>query len=49
MGFIGKVVKVGVAVAVVEVARRELSKPENQKKVRELVGKVQTTLRNATR
>jgi len=48
MGFIGSVVKIGAAVAVVEIARRELSKPENQRKVRELVDKVQTKVRNVT-
>jgi len=49
MGFISGVVQLGVVVAVAGVVRREMQKPENQQKVRELVDKVQTRVRSTTR
>lgn len=40
MGFLGKAMKAGVAAKAIEIARREASKPENQRKAKELVRKL---------
>lgn len=49
MGALSSVVKIGAVVAVAEVVRREMRKPENQEKVRVLVGRVQDKVRDVTR
>ena len=41
MGMLSKVLKSGVAIKAIQVAKREASKPENQRKARELVAKLQ--------
>jgi len=38
---LSKVLKSGVAIKAIQVAKREASKPENQRKARELVAKLQ--------
>ncbi len=40
MGMLKSALKAGVAVKLVEVARREAAKPENQRKAKELVARV---------
>lgn len=40
MGFLGKALKSGIALKALKVAQREMSKPQNQQKARELVQKV---------
>ena len=40
MGFLGKALKSGIAIKAARVAKREMSKPENQRKAKELLGKV---------
>ncbi|WP_454042931.1 hypothetical protein [Cellulosimicrobium sp. Marseille-Q8652] len=40
MGFLDKMMKSGVALKAARVAQREMSKPENQRKARELLAKV---------
>ncbi|WP_251150542.1 hypothetical protein [Cellulosimicrobium sp. Marseille-Q4280] len=40
MGFLGKITKSGIAVKAARVAQREMSKPENQRKAKELLGKI---------
>ena len=45
MGFLGKALKSGLALKAIDVARREASKPENQRKAREFAEK----LRNRNR
>ena len=37
MGFLGKAAKAGLAAKAIQIARREASKPENQRKAKELV------------
>ena len=41
MGFVKTLVKGAVAAKMLQVAQRELSKPENQRKVKEMFQKVQ--------
>jgi hypothetical protein len=45
MSFIKSAIRAGVAIKVAQVAKRELSKPENQRKISEAVRKLQGTLR----
>ncbi|WP_328989543.1 hypothetical protein OG394_25235 [Kribbella sp. NBC_01245] len=45
MSFIKGVIKAGVIAKVAQIAQRELSKPENQRKAKEMIQKV----RNKTR
>lgn len=40
MGFLGKAMKSGIAIKAAQVAKREASKPENQRKAKELLGKI---------
>lgn len=40
MSFLSKALKSGVAVKAIEIAKREASKPENQRKAREMFEKV---------
>ncbi|GGC04009.1 hypothetical protein [Cellulomonas carbonis] len=40
MGFFGKAIKSGIAVKALKVAQREMSKPQNQRKARELLQRV---------
>ena len=40
MGFLGKALKSGLALKAIDVARREASKPENQRKAREFAEKL---------
>lgn len=40
MGFLGKAIKSGIALKAMRIAQREMSKPENQRKAKELLGKV---------
>lgn len=48
MGMLGKLMKSAVAVKAIQVARREAAKPENQRKAKELLGKL-TQKRNPPR
>ncbi len=41
MGLIGNLVKAGIVVKVAQVAQRELSKPENRRKIKEGLTKLQ--------
>jgi hypothetical protein len=41
MSFIKGAIKAGVAAKVLQIAQRELSKPENQRKAKDLLHKVQ--------
>lgn len=45
MGFLSKAIKSGVAVKAVDLVRREASKPENQRKAKELLQKVSNSAR----
>lgn len=45
MGLVRNALRSGIAMKAIQVARREASKPENQRKVKEMVGKV-TARRN---
>lgn len=38
---LSKVIKSGIAIKAIQVAKREASKPENQRKAKELVAKLQ--------
>jgi hypothetical protein len=49
MGFLRKAIKTGIAVKVIEVAKRELAKPENQRKLKEGLAKVQKAARDRRR
>ena len=40
MGFLGKAIKSGVALKAAKIIQREASKPENQRKAKELLGRV---------
>ena len=40
MGFLGKAMKGGLAMKAMSIAKREASKPENQRKAKSLLGKV---------
>jgi|EndMetStandDraft_3_1072993.scaffolds.fasta_scaffold2678891_1 hypothetical protein len=40
MGFLGKAMKSGIALQAVRIAQREMAKPENQRRAKELVRKV---------
>jgi hypothetical protein len=46
MSFIKGAIKAGIAVKVAQIAKRELSKPENQRKIKDALRKVQGTLRS---
>jgi hypothetical protein len=45
MSFIKTAIRAGIAIKVAQVAKRELSKPENQRKISEAVRKLQGTMR----
>ena len=45
MSIIKSAIRAGIAIKVAQVAKRELSKPENQRKISEAVRKLQGTLR----
>jgi hypothetical protein len=45
MSIFRSAIRAGIAIKVVQVAKRELSKPENQRKISEAVRKLQGTLR----
>ena len=45
MSFIKNALRTGVMLKVAQVAKRELSKPENQRKIREAVTKAASSLR----
>jgi len=40
MGFLRKAIKSGIAIKAAQIAKREMSKPENQRKAKELLQKV---------
>lgn len=40
MGIFGKVVKSGIAIKAIQVFKREASKPENQRKAKEMLAKL---------
>ncbi|WP_196250718.1 hypothetical protein [Cellulomonas sp. JZ18] len=40
MGFLGKAMKSGLALKAAQIAKREMAKPENQRKAKELLSKV---------
>jgi hypothetical protein len=40
MGFLGKALKSGIALQAVRIAQREMAKPQNQRKAKELLSKV---------
>jgi hypothetical protein len=42
MGLIGKALKIGALAKVVQVVQREASKPENRKKIAEVVDKIKS-------
>ena len=46
MSILKSALKAGVAIKVAQIAKRELSKPENQRKISEAVRKLQSTLRS---
>lgn len=46
MGLVKKVVKAAIAAKVIQVAARELQKPENQAKIREGLNKLNRTVRS---
>ncbi len=45
MGFIGKAIKSGIAVKAANILMREVQKPENQRKARELLAKARSRKR----
>ncbi len=45
MSIIKGAIKAGIAIKVFQIAKRELSKPENQRKINDAVRKVQASLR----
>jgi len=45
MSFIRSALKTGVMIKVIQVAKRELNKPENQRKIKEGLGKLQKATR----
>jgi hypothetical protein len=45
MSIFKSAIRAGIAVKVAQIAKRELSKPENQRKIKEAVRKVQGSLR----
>jgi hypothetical protein len=45
MSILRSAIRAGIAIKVAQVAKRELSKPENQRKISEAVRKLQSTLR----
>ncbi len=46
MSILKSALKAGIAIKVAQVAKRELSKPENQRKISDAVRKFQSTLRS---
>jgi hypothetical protein len=46
MSILKSAIRAGIALKVAQIAKRELSKPENQRKISEAVRKLQGTLRN---
>jgi hypothetical protein len=40
MGFLKSAIKTGITLKVLDLARREASKPENQRKAKEMLGKI---------
>lgn len=46
MGFIKGVIKAGIIAKLMQIAQRELSKPENQRKAKEMLHKVQQRRRS---
>lgn len=40
MGFLDKAMKSGVALKAAQIAKREMAKPENQRKAKELLGRL---------
>ncbi|MFC4556549.1 hypothetical protein [Georgenia faecalis] len=49
MGFLRKAVRGGIAVKAMQIVRREAAKPENQRKAKELVGKLSQRRKNRGR
>jgi hypothetical protein len=47
MGFVKGIIKTVVAAKLLQIAQREMSKPENQRKVKEMFNKVQQRRRAA--
>ena len=45
MGFLSKAIKSGIALKAVDVVRREVAKPENQRKAKELLQKARNSAR----
>ena len=45
MSMVKGAIRAGIAIKVAQIAKRELSKPENQRKIREAVSKLQGSLR----
>ena len=46
MSILKSALRAGIAIKVVQIAQRELSKPENQRKISEAARKLQSSLRN---
>ncbi|WP_168800487.1 hypothetical protein [Cellulomonas telluris] len=40
MGFLGKAMKSGIALKAAQIAKREMAKPENQRKAKDLLSRV---------
>lgn len=40
MGYLGRAMKSGLALKAAQIARREMAKPENQRRAKELLGRV---------
>lgn len=49
MGLLKSAIKSGIAMKALQVAQREARKPENQRKIKEMIGKVTNRQRGATR
>lgn len=47
MGVLGKAVKSGIAMQVLNIVVRELRKPQNQRKIKELLGRLRTKVSTA--
>jgi hypothetical protein len=47
MGFVKGVIKTAIAVKAVDIVRREAGKPENQRKAKEMMGKVSSRVNDA--
>jgi hypothetical protein len=49
MGLLKSALKAGIAAKVLQIAQREMSKPQNQQKAKELIGKLASRAKGAQR